>query len=132
MSANKFVMKHHQVEVDYTIGATAGVTALVYQDGAGRRVFTVNEVTTEKTALGSLVSVSLTSPPTEPGCPNERFGFFLPDLDVTPGQTERFSTAGVSVQSTTGTHVPYSSYRCFELHGAAQLVPVPLKQPATL
>ena len=31
MPANKFVLKHHQIEVEYTIGLTPGVPALIYE-----------------------------------------------------------------------------------------------------
>ncbi len=34
MSANKFVLKGSGVEVDYTIGASFAIPALVYTDGA--------------------------------------------------------------------------------------------------
>ena len=131
MSANRFVLKHHQLDVEYTIGATPGVTALVYKDASGAKDFKVNEITTDKTALGLLVSVPLTTLPIEPGRPNASFGFFLPDADVVPGQTENVTRIGLTVQSTTGANARSSSRRCFELHGTAQRVAVPLEQPAT-
>ena len=34
VAANKFVLKHHQVEVDYTLGATPGIPGLIYRDGS--------------------------------------------------------------------------------------------------
>src|ERR1700676_658309 len=90
MSANKFVLKHHQIEVDYTIGITPGLTALTYKDGPNVKTFKTNEVTTDQTALGSMVSVVLVKTIDTGG---ERFGFFLPQLDVPSGQTEKFATA---------------------------------------
>lgn len=59
MSANKFVLKHHQIEVDYTLGITPGLTDPRYKDGANVKTFRTNEITTDQTALGSLVSVLL-------------------------------------------------------------------------
>ncbi len=56
MSANKFILKHHQIEVDYTIGVTPGLTALTYKDGPNVKTFKTNEITTDQTALGSLVA----------------------------------------------------------------------------
>ena len=48
MAANKFVLKHHQVEVDYTLGATPGIPALVYRDGSSApKSFTAAEITTD-------------------------------------------------------------------------------------
>src|ERR1700729_3032563 len=80
MAANKFVLKHHQVEVDYTLGATPGIPALVYQDGdSAPKSFTSAEITTDQTGLGTLVSVALVTSLDTGG---ERFGFFLPQLDV--------------------------------------------------
>ncbi len=56
MSANKFILKHHQIEVDYTIGITPGLPALTYKDGPNVKTFKTNEITTDQTALGSMVS----------------------------------------------------------------------------
>lgn len=60
MAANKFVLKHHQIEVDYTLGATPGIPALVYRDGSSApKSFTTAQITTDQTGLGTLVSVAL-------------------------------------------------------------------------
>ena len=60
MAANKFVLKHQQIEVDLTLGATPGIPALVYQDGSSApKSFTTAEITTDQTGLGTLVSVAL-------------------------------------------------------------------------
>jgi hypothetical protein len=133
MSANNFVLKHHQIEVEYTIGRNPGIPALVYKDGSDVKSFKTTEITTVETALGSLVSVSLqeTTPPLVGGG-RENFGFLLPDdLFVTTGQTKKFITAGVygTFPGPNPNAVP--SWRCIELHGTAQSVVVPLEQPAT-
>ncbi len=129
MSANKFVLKHHHVEVDYTLGITPGLPALVYKDGSDVRTFKASEISTVETGLGSLVSVALTQTIDAGG---ERFGFFLPDLDVPTGQTEKFTTAGV-YETFAGPdsfpHLP-TSWRCGEFLGTARTVDVPLLQPA--
>jgi hypothetical protein len=39
MSANKFVLKHQQIEIYYTIGITPGLTALTYKDGNNVKKF---------------------------------------------------------------------------------------------
>jgi hypothetical protein len=39
MAANKFVLKGPGVEVDYTIGASAAIPALVYTAGAFQKKF---------------------------------------------------------------------------------------------
>ena len=122
MAANKFVLKHHQIEVDYTIGVTPGIPALVYQDGSsGPESFTPAQITTDQTGLGTLVSVTLVRSIDTGG---ERFGFFLPQLDVPRGQSEDFRTVGVYEAFSGPDSVPHRapSWRCIELHGTAQTV----------
>jgi hypothetical protein len=59
MAANKFVLKGSGVEVDYTIGATPSLPALVYKAGAFHKSFKPAEILSEDTGLGRMVSVSL-------------------------------------------------------------------------
>jgi len=122
--ANKFVLKHHEIEVEYTIGLTPGVPALIYSNGVTKK-FTSAEVTTDETALGSLVSVPLLRSVDTGG---ERFGFFLPQLNVPRGESEEFTTVGVYERFGGPDSVPQrqSSWRCIELHGTAQTVIVEL------
>jgi hypothetical protein len=130
MSANKFVLKHHQIEVDYTIGITPGLPALIYKDGPDVKTFQTGEITTSETALGSFVSVPLVKTIDTGG---ESFGFFLPQLTVPSGQTEDFSTAGIFEKFSGPDSIPPRppSWSCIELHGTAQTVMVPLVQAAT-
>lgn len=125
MSANKFVLKHHQVEIEYTFGETLGIPVLSYRDGTTVKTFKVNEITTQDTALGSLVSIPLETSVDTGG---ERFGFFLPAVDVVRGQTEAFQTVGVYEKFSGPDSIPRSlpSWRCLELHGTAESVFVPL------
>jgi hypothetical protein len=127
MAANKFTLKHHRVEVEYTLGAIPGIPALVYRDGSSPvKSFTASEITTNQTGLGTLVSVALETSIDTGG---ERFGFFLPQLDVPQGESEEFLTVGVyemyagpdSILPNTGPrHTP--SWRSVELRGTAQAV----------
>jgi hypothetical protein len=92
-AANTFVLRHGPVEVDYRPGVVAGATALVYSDGGSVHLsFTAAEITTDQTGLGTLVSVPLRLTIDTGG---ERFGFFLPELDVAAGQSRGFRTVGV-------------------------------------
>ena len=85
MSANHFVLRHHDVEVEYTAGVTPGIPALTYCDGSSpKKSFTGAEIATDETALGTLVSVPLQQTIDTGG---ERFGFVLPQLDVPQGQS---------------------------------------------
>ena len=119
MAANKFVLKHHQIEVDYTLGATPGIPVLFYQDGSSApKSFTGSEVATDQTALGTLVSVALVRSVDTGG---ERFGFFLPQPDVPVGESEEFSTVGVYERFSGPESIPHRdpSWRSIELHGTA-------------
>jgi hypothetical protein len=129
MAANKFALKHHQVEVDYTpvdpvLGATSGLPVLVYRDGRSTpKTFTASEVMTSQTGLGTLVSVALATSIDTGG---ERFGFFLPQLNVPAGECEEFRTAGVyernsGPDSILPESVPAEpSWRCVDFRGTAQ------------
>jgi hypothetical protein len=73
MSANKFVLKGSGVEVDYTIGASFAIPALVYTDGVFQKKFKPNKIVSEDPCLGGMVSVALILSIDAGG---ERVGFF--------------------------------------------------------
>jgi hypothetical protein len=125
MAANKFILKGSGVEVDYTIGITPGIPSLIYKDGAFHKSFIVNEILTEDTGLGQLVSVALIRSIDIGG---KRFGFFLPFIDVAKGQTAHFSTVGVYETFSGPDSIPHrpSTWRCIKMTGTAQSVIVPL------
>jgi hypothetical protein len=129
MTANKFVLKGSGVEVDYTVGASFAIPALVYTDGAFQKKFKPNEVLSEDTGLGEMVSVGLILS-TDTG--GERFGFFLPSIDVARGHTAHFRTVGVYETFSGPNSVPHrpSTWRCIEMTGTAQNVIVPLEESA--
>ena len=125
MAANKFVLKGSGVEVDYTIGATPSLSALFYKNGAFKKDFTASQILSENTGLGLLVSVALISSIDTGG---KRFGFFLPFIDVSAGQTAQFHTAGIYEAFTGPGSIPHrpSTWRCIEMGGTAETVIVPL------
>src|SRR5437868_9266729 len=130
MVANKFVLKGAGVEVDYTIGAGPALPVLIYTDGAFQKNFKQMEVISENTGLGEMVSVALITSIDTGG---ERFGFFLPSIDVVRGQTAHFHTVGV-YETFSGPNSVLrrpSTWRCIEMTGTAQNVIVPLEQSAT-
>jgi hypothetical protein len=129
MTANRFVLKGSGVEVDYTIGATPFLPALVYTDGAFQKSFKPNEILSEDTGLGEMVSVALILSIDTGG---ERFGFFLPSINVAPRQTAHFHSVGVYETFSGPDSVPHrpSTWRCIEMTGTAQSVIVPLEEPA--
>ena len=131
MSANKFVLTAPGIEVDYLIGANPSFTALTYKAGAFVRSFTPAQIETDSTGLGQMVSVSLLRTIDTGG---ERFGFFLPFIDVASGHTANFTTVGVYETFSGPDSIPHrpSTWRCVALSGKAQTVIVPLvaTQPA--
>ena len=126
--ANKFVLKHREIEVDYTIGLNPGFIALVYRDGAETASFKTTEIATIDTALGTLVSVPLVRTVDTGG---EMFGFFLPQLDLPLGESEECSTVGVYEKYTGPDSFPRRPphWRAIELYGTAETVIVPLDEP---
>jgi hypothetical protein len=125
MAANKFVLRGSGAEIDYTIGATPSLPALVYKAGAFHKSFKPAEIVSEDTGLGRMVSVSLIRSVDTGG---ERFGFFLPFINVDRGQTAHFHTAGVYETFSGPDSVPHrpSTWRCIEMSGTAESVIVPL------
>jgi hypothetical protein len=126
MPANKFVLKGSGVEVDYTIGGNPTFNSLVFTDGAFQKNFKPAEILTEDTGLGQLVSVALLSTPDTGG---ERFGFFLPFIDVARNHTAHFHTIGVFETFSGPNSIPHrpSTWRCIEMRGTAENVIVPLE-----
>jgi hypothetical protein len=51
VATTKFVLKHQQVEVDYTLSVTP---TLVYQDGSSTKTFTGSEILTDRPGSGPL------------------------------------------------------------------------------
>lgn len=92
MPANKFVLKGSHVTVEYTIGGNPSFPALTYTDGAFQRSFKPDAIATDDTGLGELVSIPLVVSIDTGG---ERFGFFLPSIDVPSGETAHFHTIGI-------------------------------------
>ena len=79
----------------------------------------------EDTGLGRMVSVSLIRSIDTGG---ERFGFFLPFINVDRGQTAHFCTVGVYETFSGPDSIPHrpSTWRCIEMSGTAESVIVPL------
>jgi hypothetical protein len=86
----QFILKGHHIEVKYTTGITPGLVALTYKDGSTSHDFKTDEISTEKTRLGTLVSVALIKSVDTGGT---NFGFFLPDAPE--GQAFDFTTTAV-------------------------------------
>jgi hypothetical protein len=123
MPANKFVLKGSHVTVEYTIGGNPSFPALTYTDGAFQRSFKPDAIATDDTGLGELVSIPLVV-----SIDGERFGFFLPSIDVPSGETAHFHTIGIYEMFSGPDSIPHrpSTWRCIEMSGTAQNVIVPL------
>lgn len=131
MAANHFVLKGSGVEVDYTIGANPGFTALTYKSGSIVKHYKPAQIQTDNTGLGDMVSVSLMLTVDAGG---ERFGVFLPAINVPQGQTVDFQTVGVYEIFGGPNSLPHRppGWRCIEMQGMAQTIIVPLAEPATV
>jgi hypothetical protein len=129
MAANKFVLKGSGVEVDYTVGANPSFPALIYKTGSVVKKFKPAEIKTENTGLGEMVSIALLLTIDTGG---ERFGFFLPTINVPHGQTVDFETVGVYETFGGPNSIPHrpAAWRCIDICGTAQSVIVPLAEPA--
>jgi len=129
MPANHFVLKGSGVEVDYTIGANPSFTALTYKAGSIVKHYKPAQIETDNTGLGEMVSVALTLTIDTGG---ERFGVFLPVIDVPLGQTVNFQTVGVYETFGGPDSIPHRPpvWRCIEMHGTAQTILVPLEEHA--
>jgi hypothetical protein len=125
MPANKFVLKGSHVVVEYTLGGNPSFPALTYTDGAFQRAFKPGAITTDDTGLGQLVSIPLIVSIDTGG---ERFGFFLPSIDVPLGEAAHFHTIGIYEMFSGPDSIPQrpSTWRCIEMTGTAQNVIVPL------
>ena len=127
MSANKFVLTGPGLEIDYTIGANPSFPALTYKAGSTLKSFRPAQIETDTSGLGRLVSVALVMTADSGG---ERFGVFLPVIDVPQGQTVDFRTVGV-YEAFGGPDVQQpTDWRCVALNGTAQSVIVPLVETA--
>jgi hypothetical protein len=127
MAANHFVLKGSGVEVDYTIGANPSFTALTYKAGGVTKAFKPAQIETNDTGLGDMVSVTLATT----AATGERFGVFLPVIDVPQGKTTDFRTVGVYETVSDAAAIP-PIWRCIEMRGTAQSIAVPLVEPATV
>jgi len=130
MSANHFVIKGSGVEVDYTIGANPAFTALTYKSGSIVKHYKPAQIQTDNTGLGEMVSVALELTIDTGG---ERFGVFLPVINVPHGQTVDFDTVGVYETFSGPDSFPHRPPRwsCIEMKGTAQSIIVPLVETAT-
>lgn len=128
--ANKFTLKGRHIEVDYTVGANPALPALIYHEGSLMKSFKPNEITTDSTALGSLVSVPLVRTVDTGG---KTFAFLLPAIDVPPGQTVDFETVAMCEEFGGPDSIPHrpTTWQTFVMHGTAQTVIVPLERVAS-
>jgi hypothetical protein len=119
----QFILKGHQIEVKYTTGITPGLVALTYKDGSASHDFKTDEISTEKTRLGSLISIALIKSVDSGGAD---FGFFLPD--VPEGQAFDFTTTAIREEFSGTNFVPHrrTIWHCFPMHGMVKSVIGPL------
>jgi hypothetical protein len=127
----EFKLKGHNIEVSYSPGSTPGGPTLSYKDGSISRSFTKDEVHTDSTALGSLVSISL-NPRIMPAESNigeagVTFAFFLPlNINVPQGQTEDFTTVALQEEGPVLPPPRPVKWQTFVMHGTAHNISIPV------
>ena len=92
MAASKYRLAGSGVEIEYTTGGDPAPPVLTYRAGAFVKNFAGNEVQTDLSALGRLVSVPLLRTIDVGG---ERFGMFLPAIEAAAGHSVTFTTTGI-------------------------------------
>ena len=124
--ANKFTLHGQGIEISYTVGATPGLVALTYQDGAITKDFTSHEISTDTTVIEQLVTITLELT-VDFGATT--FSFFLPNLNVPRGQSAEFTSLGIRKEvrgPVVNPALQKVTWHCFNLYGTAETVIVPL------
>ncbi len=125
--ANKYVLHGDGIQVTYVIGGNPTFPSLTFSEGATHKTFTPAQITTDLTGLGTLVSVALVKTIDTGGT---RFGFFLPEVQLSLGQSASVTTIGVFETFSGPDSVPHrpTTWQCVHLHGTAEEVIVPLEE----
>lgn len=118
-TANQFTLKGHSIEVEYTSGATPGTPVLHYKDACVSLDFKQDEIRTDPTALGLLVSMRLEGSVDVGGTV---FAFFLPSVDVPSDETFYFTTVALREESTGPNSIPQraATWHPLVIHGTAK------------
>ena len=123
--ANKFTLKGHGVEVEYTIGITPGIPAFIYKDETISKDFPSTAIQTDQTDLGNLVTVPLEVTVDAGGT---TFSVFLPTFDVPKDKPVEFKTIGIYREVRGPVILPAQqtvTWRTIQMHGTAETVIVP-------
>ena len=128
MPANKFVLRGSDIEIAYLIGADPSLPALIYKSGLTVKQFKPDEIRTDGTGMGQMVSVAL-SLTVDVGA--EWFAFFIPKVEPPRGQTVDFNTFGAYETFAGPNTFPHRAptWSCIDLRGTAQTVIVPSAEP---
>jgi hypothetical protein len=122
---NKYTLRGHHIEVDYTIGANPAFPALIYKQGSFSKSFRPDEIHTDPTTLGSLVSVPLVRSIDTGGT---IFAFLLPEIEAPGEQTVGFTTVAMREEFSGPDSLPHrpTTWQTFVIEGTAQNAIVPL------
>ena len=123
--ANKFTLKGHGVEVEYTIGITPGIPAFIYKDETISKYFPSTAIQTDQTDLGNLVTVPLEVTVDAGGT---TFSVFLPTFDVPKDKPVEFKTIGIYREVRGPVILPAQqtvTWRTIQMLGTAETVIVP-------
>lgn len=108
MSANKFVLKHNNIDSRYEIDATPEHPTLIYEDGPEDKSFRSPGVTMNETSLGPIDSV----PMLRPGHCRQHARLLLTSTRYPVWTNGEISTIGVRPQNPAGRTRSPTSRRC--------------------
>lgn len=92
VSPNQFQLSGHGLSLEYTTTGIDGQPHFSYHDHSFTKSFSGNEISTEDTALGSLVSVRLMLT-IDAG--STTFTLLIPRINLNPGETVHVRTEGI-------------------------------------
>lgn len=123
--ANKFELSGNGIQIEYILGGNPTLPSLTFTEDATKKTFTPAQISIDTSGLGTLVSVALVQTIDTGGT---RFGFFLPDVQLTRGQSAPVTTVGVFETFSGADSVLRrpTIWQSVHLHGIAEEVIVPL------
>jgi len=121
-TANLFELSCSDTQITYSTTSFAGPPQFSYSGPHGDHTFSGDEIGTQRTALGTEVTVTLES---VPDLQTVTLTVVLPDVDATTGEEYSFKTVGIFTTNHTTIAGPppvAQSYEIIELDGVARIV----------
>jgi hypothetical protein len=120
--ANLFELSCSDTQITYSTSSFAGPPQFSYSGPHGDHTFSGDEIGTQRSALGTEVTVTLES---VPDLHTLTLSVVLPDVDAAMGEEYSFKTVGIFTTNHTTIAGPppvAQSYEIIELDGVAKIV----------